>query len=318
METRRMLLVDAFTTDPLAGNVAGVVPNADGLSEDRMRAIAAEIGASETAFVREVAESKSDPGPESESESETPTADIRIQYFTPSREVDLCGHATIATFAHLFDDGVLEAGTHVLATNVGPIDVEIESNGIIRLCRPVETVEPVDIDYETLGEALGILPAAFADVGADLPVARASIGLPFLLVPVNFLERLGEGDPDPEAVESLSERFDVAGIYAFTFDTLEADSTIHARAWAPALGVHEDPVTGTASGAAGAYLRNQDVFDGDHPDEVCIEQGHFVDRPGRVRVRVDGDRVFVGGRAVTALDGELAVPEPDADEILET
>jgi len=154
------------------------------------------------------------------------------------------------------------------------------------------------------------------DVGADVPAAVATVGLPFLIVPVNFLEHLGSADPDMDAVESLAADHGATGVYAFTFDALAADSTLHARMWAPGAGVPEDPVTGTASGACGAYLHATDAFD-DPPAEMRFEQGHFVDRPGVVRVRVDGDDVRVGGRAVTALDGALAVPAADDDDILE-
>ena len=190
----------------------------------------------------------------------------------------------------------------------------------------VDPVDPADLDADRLGSALGIDPAALRDVGADLPVAVASTGLPFLVVPVNFLERLGEADPDMRAVEELSAEFDVAGVYAFTFDALEADSTLHGRAFAPALGVPEDPVTGTASGAVGGYLRAVGAFDGDFPEELRFEQGHFLDRPGYVRVRVEeggegaenGDvTVAVGGDAVVSLEGDLRIPEEDEDEIIE-
>jgi PhzF family phenazine biosynthesis protein len=139
--------------------------------------------------------------------------------------------------------------------------------------------------------------------------------LPFLVVPVNFLERLGEADPDLDAVADLAADHDATGVYAFTFDTLDAASTLHARMFAPGAGVPEDPVTGTASGACGAYLHAVDAFD-DPPAEMRFEQGHFVDRPGVVRVQV-ADEVRVGGRAVTALDGSLVVPPADADDIVE-
>ncbi|OYR83095.1 PhzF family phenazine biosynthesis protein, partial [Halorubrum sp. E3] len=175
----------------------------------------------------------------------------------------------------------------------------------------------VDVDLDRVAAALGVAPAALRDVGADLPVAVASTGLPWLVVPVNFLERLGEADPDTAAIEAISESFDVAGVYAFTFDTLDADSTLHGRAFVPSLGISEDPVTGTASGAVGGYLRHVDAFEGDEPDELRFEQGHFVDRPGRVRVRVEAEGVNVGGEASVALDGELRVPDDEDDEIIE-
>jgi PhzF family phenazine biosynthesis protein len=87
--------------------------------------------------------------------------------------------------------------------------------------------------------------------------------------------------------------------------------------FAPGAGVDEDPVTGTASGAVGAYLRAVDAFDGDIPAEMVFEQGHFLDRPGRARVRARSEPVEVGGRAVTALDGSVVVPEVEADDIIE-
>ncbi len=299
-EHRRALLVDAFTDAPFAGNAAGVVPNADGLADDQMQAIADELAVSETAFF-----------------AETDAADRRVRYFTPTTEVDLCGHATIASHAHLLDDGVIDPGTHTLETNVGVLDIDVEADGTVWMTQNDPEIREVDLGYERVADALGIDHAALEDVGADFPLAVASTGLAFLVVPVNFLEHVSAMDPDHRKIEAISEDVDAAGVYAFTFDALEADSTLHGRMFAPAAGVPEDPVTGTASGACGAYLREYRAFDGEFPDEMRFEQGHFVDRPGYVRVRI-GETVRVGGRAVPALDGELRVPEPDGDdEIIE-
>jgi phenazine biosynthesis protein PhzF family len=299
MDTCRALLVDAFTADPLAGNAAGVVPDAEDLSADRMGAVAAELSVSETAFVLSAED-----------------ADRRLRYFSPTQEVDLCGHATIAAHAHLYQEGTIDPGEHTVETNVGVLDVEVGDDGIVWMTQNQPEVRRVDIGYDRLGDALGIDPAALRDVGADLPTAVASTGLPFLVVPVNFLEHLSSAAPDYPAVEALAEEYDAAGVYAFTFDALEGDSTLHARAFAPGLGIREDPATGTAAGACGAYLREVSAFDGELPEEMVVEQGHFVDRPGRIRVRV-GAAVRVGGRAVTSLDGRLAVPPDEDDDIIE-
>ena len=296
----RVRLVDAFTTEPFAGNAAGVVPEADGLTDAQMQAVADELGASETAFVRG-----------------SDDADRRIRYFTPTTEVDLCGHATVASHASLLEDGVVEPGTHTLETNVGVLDIDIDEDGTVWMTQDAPEIREVELDYERLGDALGIDHAALEDVGADLPLAVASTGLPFLAVPVNFLEHVSAMDPDYAKIEAITEEVDATGIYAFSFDALEGDSTLHGRMFAPAAGVPEDPVTGTASGATGAYLREIEAFDGEFPEEMRFEQGHFVDRPGYVRVRI-GEEVRVGGRAATALDGELRVPErDDEDEIIE-
>ena len=304
METRRTLLVDAFTDEPFAGNTAGVMPDATDLSAAQMQAIARELSASETAFVLD-----------------SDDADRRIRYFTPTQEVDLCGHATIATHALLAADGVIEPGSHTLETNVGVLDIELTDDGVVWTTQSPPEVEAVEIDIERVADALGIDPATLRDVGADLPIARATTGLPFLIVPVNFLESLSGVEPDLGAIDALADEHDATGIYAFTFDTLESESTLHARMFAPGAGVDEDPVTGTASGACGAYLDTFEAFD-TLPDELRFEQGHFLDRGGIVHVEVGVDdrgrkQVRVGGEAAVALEGTLQVPDSEDDEIIE-
>jgi PhzF family phenazine biosynthesis protein len=301
MDTRRALLVDAFTSEPLTGNAAGIVPDGDGLSDSQMQAIARELAVSETVFVQEPAAD----------------GDYRVRYFTPTQEVDLCGHATVALHAQLREDGVLDAGTHAMETNVGTLDVDIDDDGTVWMTQADPEVRHIEIDEERVADALDIDVAALRDVGADLPMAVASTGLAFLMVPVNFLEHLGNADPDMAAVEDLTDEYDAAGIYAFTFDALDADSTLHGRMFAPGAGIPEDPVTGTASGACGAYLDHFGAFDDEFPEEMRFEQGHYVDRPGLVRVRV-ADAVRVGGRAVTAFDGSIVVPDEEPeDDIIE-
>jgi trans-2,3-dihydro-3-hydroxyanthranilate isomerase len=322
-DTRRVQLVDAFTEEPMGGNPAGVVPDATAMTDDQMAAVAAELGASETAFVQP-------------SES----ADRRLRYFTPEREVDLCGHATVAALRSLFDRALLGAGGYTVETNVGVLDVDIDRDGTIWLTQPAPTVEGVDLERGRVAEALGLDEAALSGVGADLPIARASTGLPFLVVPVSYFDGLSAVEPDLDAVERLCEETAVEGLYAFTFDTVAAESTLHGRAFAPLAGIPEDPVTGTASGAVAAYLRNEGALD--DADPLVFEQGHFLDRPGRVLVRTgfpsetDGDQggeataasttgdaeaaldaPQVGGQAVVVLDGELTVPPADADDIVE-
>ncbi|WP_136687087.1 PhzF family phenazine biosynthesis protein [Halorhabdus amylolytica] len=295
-ERREVHLVDAFTTDPFSGNPAGVVPEGDGLEADQMRAIAAELGASETVFVRE-----------------SEDTDRQLRYFTPEQEVDLCGHATVAAYARLFERAVVDAGEYTIETGSGDVTVEVESDGTVWLEGSKPSVSAVDVGYDELTDVLGLTETAFAGVGEDLPVARASTGMPFLIVPVNYFEQLGDVTPDLGAIEDLCAAEGAVGLYAFTFDTLDRESTVHGRLFAPSLGVNEDPVTGTASGAVGAYLRR---FSGVEGTEYRCEQGDFLDRPGRVRVRT-GDGIRVGGQAKTTMSGEIAVPDPEDGEIIE-
>ncbi|SEW06144.1 PhzF family phenazine biosynthesis protein [Halobacterium jilantaiense] len=301
MTETRALLVDAFTDEPCAGNAAGVVPDADGLADDQMQAIAAELGASETAFV-----------------TGSDDADRRVRYFTPTTEVDLCGHATIASHAHLFADGSIEAGEHTLETNVGVLDIDVTDDGVVWMTQNAPEIREVDLSYERVARVTGTEAAALRGASDDIPLAVADTGLPFLVVPITYLSDLGDADPDFDAVETLADEVGAAGVYMFSFDALDRESTLHGRAWVPGAGVDEDPVTGTASGAAGAYLDHFGAFDDDTPEEMVFEQGHFVDRPGTVRVRAaDGGAPTVGGTAVETFDGDLVVPDADEDDILE-
>ena len=298
METRRVLLVDAFAEEPMDGNPAGVVPDADGLTEGQMQAIARELSVSETAFVHP-----------------SGSADRRLRYFTPTTEVDLCGHATIGAHAALHADAEIEPGAHSLETNVGVLDVELESDGTVWMTQDDPTVREVYLGYERVADALGIDPDALSDLGDELPLAVASTGFPFLLVPATYLSAVGEADPDDAAVVELCEEVGAEGLYLFTFDALDSESTLHGRAFVPLAGIPEDPVTGTASGAVAGYLRRYRAFEG-LPEELRLEQGHFVDRPGLVRVCAR-EEIRVGGSAVVTLEGTIRVPDAEDDEILE-
>ena len=301
MDERRALLVDAFADEPLAGNAAGVVPDAVGLSDGQMQAVARELNASETAFLRP-----------------SETADRRIRYFTPTQEVDLCGHATIASHALLAAEELAD-GTYTLETNAGTLDIELDGEAVWMTQNPPE-IREVDPGYDAVADALGVRESALTGLRDDLPLARASTGLPFLMVPAEYLSDLSKMDPDMEVIEALADDHDCTGVYVFTFDTLASESTLHARMFAPGAGVPEDPVTGTASGACGAYLDRFGALD-PTPPEMIFEQGHFLDRDGRVRVEASDattrGAVRVGGTATVALDGELRVPEPDDDGIIQ-
>ena len=300
MDTRDVLLVDAFAAEPMAGNPAGVVLDADGLTDDQMAAIANELGASSTAFV-----------------CESDRVDRRLRFFAPTGERDRSDHATVAAFAALFERGGLDAGEYEMETIGRTRDVEIKEDGTVWLEQGEARFEEISLDYDEMADALGIDVATLQDVGADMPMAVADTGEPWLLVPVNYFEHVSRIDPDLSAIDALCDRVDAVGLYAFTFDTIGGQSTLHGRGFAPSHGVGEDPVTGTAAGACGAYVRHEGALD-DTIDQVVVEQGHFLDRPGTVRVDTDGVAAWVGGQAVTTLDGSMTVPEAaEDDDIIE-
>jgi PhzF family phenazine biosynthesis protein len=300
MDTRDVLLVDAFAAEPMAGNPTGVLTEAGELTDDQMAAIAAELGASATAFV-----------------TDSETADRRLRFFTPTGAVDRADHATVAAHAALFERDALSEGEYTVETDGRTIDVEIQADGTVWLEQGTVDIEDVSLDYDEVADALGIDVATLKDVGADLPLAVADTSEPWLVVPVNYFQHLSSLDPDVTAISALCERVDAVGLYAFTFDTIGGQSTLHGRAFAPSRDIGEDPVTGTAAGACGAYVRRKGALD-DTIEQVVVEQGHFLDRPGTVRVDTDGLEAWIGGRAVTTLDGSMTVPAADdEDDILE-
>lgn len=291
--------VDAFSTEPLTGNPAGVVIDAD-LTTDEMQAIARELNVSETAFI-------------------TPTtdADYTIRYFTPTQEVDLCGHATVASFARLFETGHLTPGDYTLKTNVGTLDITVDPSGMVWMAQDTSSIPDADIDEATLATALGTDLDAFVGVDSELPITIADTGVPYLMVPCMYLSNLSDLAPDMAEIDALTTNLGCLGIYVFTFDTLSADAHLHARLFAPAAGIPEDPVTGTGAGAVAAYLRHVNAFDGDLPDPLIVEQGHFVDRPGQIHVQAQADPITIGGYATTAIEGTIAVPHRADDDIIE-
>jgi len=295
MDACDVLLVDAFAAEPMAGTPTGVVLDAGELGDDQMAAIAGELGAGATAFV-----------------SASETADRRLRSVTTTGEVDWHDAATVAAHAALFERDGLAAGEYQVETVGRTRDVEVKPDGTVWVDQGRADIDTVDLDHGAVADALGIDVATLEDVGADMPMAVADTGEPWLLVPVNYFEHVSRVGPDVAAVATLCDQVDAVGLYVFTFDTIAGESTLHARAFRPE-GAGEDPVTATAAGACAAHVRREGALD-DTVEQVVVEQGHFLDRPGTVRVDTDGLETWVGGRAVTTMDGSMTVPEATGDD----
>lgn len=278
--------VDAFTTTPYTGNIAGVVLDADGLDERQMQRIAREMNVSETAFLM---------APSAEG------ATMRLRYFTPTWEIPLCGHATIAAFHLLAERGLLKTPARVaLETGAGVLDVEVRADGEVYLSSDPLTYEPSPWDRASCARALG-LPAT--DVTGDALVVSKK-----LFVPVAGLKAMAAMRPDLPAIAALRERF--LGVVPVSMETGEKGHLTRIRFFAPGIGIDEDPVTGTAHMALAGFLARSGRLS--LPARFVGEQGHECGRPGLVSVEADGPadalRVRVGGRAVTTLAGRLRAP----------
>ncbi len=277
--------IDAFTKNAFQGNPAGVVYS-DNLNENEKQLIAKEMNLSETAFI-----------------SASKTADYRLQWFTPTKEVDLCGHATIASLHYLFENGMISNNQNIsFETRSGIINCSIMNRKYFMQI-PTPQLDEFDGCKEEILNALGI---ARVDV-SDLPFILLDNG--YLFISVNTLDALWKIKPDFNALNELSETkkefFDVA---VFTNETIEKESSAHLRFFAPYHGIYEDPVTGSACGPLLLVLIKLGLINNYIDDSVIVfEQGDFLNRKGRVGVKFNFSKneLTISGNAVTVMRGKL-------------
>ncbi len=296
---------DVFTAQPFGGNPVAIFPDAQGLTDDQLQQIAREMNLSETVFVF----------PPSD-----PAAVVRLRIFTPTQEIPFAGHPVVGTMHVLAQLGLIatpEPVTRVVQEcNIGlfPVDVLMRDGKVMRvvMTQPApQFLERIDDteDLYMVAAALGIPKHTIAN--NKWPLEVVSTGLPVLIVPVRTLTAVRSINPDPSAIVDLCGRFGANGIMAFTTMTVEPFSNVHARMFAPAIGIPEDPATGSASGALGAYLVQHRIVEVGPMTEIVIEQGYEIDRPSRILVQVESDgeaiqTVKVGGQCVMVVEGCLS------------
>jgi len=292
--------MDAFTHIPFGGNPAGVVPDADGLTTEQMQKIARELNCSETAFVMQ---------------SDQPGADVRVRFFTPQEEIDLCGHATISTFVVLGMEnrfGREFPFTVVQETNVGllPVTISKDENGQIQALMTQAPPRFKECDL-TRPDAAKLLGLEESDIDADLPIGLSYTGLWDLMVPIKTVEAFARMNPDLPAMSEYNKAIGTVSTHCYSLQTAERGSHLHTRDFSPAVGLPEDPATGTANGALGAFLLYHGVFTPEREKvRLRVEQGFEIDRPSFISVEVDGEpnrprTVRVGGTAVAILQGTM-------------
>ena len=300
----RFYQADVFTAQPFGGNPVAVFPDADGLADDELQQIAREMNLSETVFVFPPTDS---------------AAAARLRIFTPTQEIPFAGHPVLGTFyvlAQLGRISMQEGMTRVVQEcNLGvfPIELHQELGRVTRVVmsqpKP-EFLDPLDAidDVYLVGGALGLPKHVIADMRWPLQVV--STGLPVLIVPVRTLTAVRSIQPDASAIIKICERFGANGILVFTTVTVESFASVHARMFAPKIGILEDPATGSAGGALGAYLVQHGVVEVGPTTDILIEQGYEIDRPSRILVQVGSDddaiqEVKVGGHCVMVIEGTL-------------
>ncbi|MEU6847046.1 PhzF family phenazine biosynthesis isomerase [Streptomyces sp. NPDC046716] len=271
----------AFATTPAGGNPAGIVLDASALDDDAMLKIAADLGYSESAFV-------------------TParTGDDRtydLRYFSPKAEVGFCGHATVATAVALAERH--GTGDYLFRTQAGEVPVTVEAAPDSPPRATLTSVAPhiEDVRDEDLTEALAALDWPAADLDPAFPPRIAYAGARHLVLAAGTRERLADLAYDFERLAALMHRLDLTTVQLIW---RESEFTFHVRDPFPVGGVVEDPATGAAAAAFGAYLRALALVPAG--SVLTLHQGADMGRPGELTVTLrEGDeRVRVSGTAV--------------------
>lgn len=290
-------IVDAFTDKPFGGNPAGVVllegdafPN-----EQLMLQIAAELRYSETAFVKRHS-----------------ATEFTIRYFTPAAEVDLCGHATIATFSLLHKEYGI-AGQCLCHTKAGDLTIEVGEQVMMQMATPriVATIDEVDEIYQALG-----LKVSNSNVGVNteptdtnpmvtpstLPIQIVKSGLPDIMIPLPSVATLQALQPDMAAITAITRKYSAVSFHLFAFSN--DYHTAHVRDFAPLYDIPEESATGTANASLTHYLQQNGCIP--QTGDFTFLQGEAMGRPSVVATRVAADgTVYVGGTAAVVAKGEL-------------
>jgi trans-2,3-dihydro-3-hydroxyanthranilate isomerase len=288
---RRFFTLDVFTAKRFTGNPLAVVLDAEGLDTAAMQAIACEFNLPETVFVFAADDAKHR---------------ARLRIFTPARELQFAGHPTVGTAVLLARlDGGVHAREMILAEGVGPVACTVHPGADggragFDLPRAPERLGAVR-DPAALAAALGLAPSDLGDEGFALD--NWSAGNAFSFVPVRGLEAIGRARPDLARWGEAFGPDDPPGAFLFCREAVDPANAFHARMFAPAMGVTEDPATGSAVAAfAGVLTASLKLADGQHA--FAVEQGTEMGRPSILRLWLT---VHGGGLAVATVGGDAVV-----------
>lgn len=290
--------VDAFSDKPFGGNAAGVIPDAKGMEEEKMQTVAREMNISETAFIEKLDEDY-----------------FNVRFFTPKKEVEMCGHATIGAFFILakkryitpIENGVKTVHQY---TRVGKLPVYIsyvdgEVNKVAMEQAPPEEFGHVK-DLGELAKSLGIDIEDIGIEGLEVLPKIVSTGLKDIILPVKSKQVLDGIKVDNEHLSRLSVENDVIGVHVFYMPDVDGD-IVYTRNFAPRVNIDEESATGTANGALIYLLKNDGILKG---NRMLAYQGKSMNRPSQIEcVITEDNKVMVGGQARMSIDGILMISE---------
>lgn len=289
---RKLWIYDSFTNEKFKGNTAGVVLDGKRLGEDQMQLIARELGYPETVFIF-----KDD-------------SKIKVRFFTPKEEIDLCGHATIAYGTALVESGMINV-------NEGENRIDIETNlGILPIIITMENKKIKNImmyqaspklskdfilDKEKLAKSLNISRDDFRE---DIDIVKAYTGVWDLMIPLKSKEALDNIDGNMNLIKELSRELGIISLHPFYLDE---NKQLYARNLAPIVDIDEEAATGTSNGALTYYLYSLEIVK--DREEISVIQGEQMGRKSEIRGKIqleNGEvKVLIGGTALKIIEGNL-------------
>lgn len=290
--SKTVYIVNAFTHNDMGGNKAGVVIDCDDLSSNDMASIAKDVNLSETAFI---------------TKSKCDDYDYEVRFFTPSTEVDLCGHATIATFYTLAKLGFIKPNTNPVKlkqkTLAGILDIEVyfdeDKVSYVLMTQTNPKFYSYIDDEKELCNILGISKEDAGIEGYQLKPMIISTGLKDIMFPVKSLDALKRITPDFQALKEYTDKLNLVGLHAFSLETENPESSVATRNFGPSVGIDEESATGTSNGALCSYIMKHNILDFTDTLTLSCEQGYYMDNPSEIICKgesVDNDYIIkVGG-----------------------
>ncbi|QFF98417.1 PhzF family phenazine biosynthesis protein [Psychrobacillus glaciei] len=298
MREIRVYHVDAFTTKKFGGNTAGVVLDAEKLSEVEMQSIAKELNLPESVFLLP---------------SDRENVDYKVKFFTPAEEVNFCGHATVGlTWLLATEFGLAEKKEGiVLETNVGLVPVNWhKEDGKIELVEMTQVppkMQEIEINLEELSELIGVKEES---IDLTYPIKLSNTGNWHLLVPIKEQKSIDEATPNLAALGKHNKKHNISTTHLYAFNA-EKDFDLYTRDFAPGIGIPEDPVTGAANGALAGFLYLENFLSKTETTHLMIAQGDAVGRPGTLYVTVTPNGlkpvIKVAGSATVTIRGILTI-----------
>jgi PhzF family phenazine biosynthesis protein len=299
MKKRITYQIDSFTKEKFKGNPAGVVVNADGMNDYEMQQIARELNNSETAFLF---------SPDSDD------CHGVIRYFTPSTEVPICGHATIAAmYAKALEDN-LDSCVLRFKTKIGILPFEIIKNdGDYQIIMTQGNFElSPEFNDDITSRMITALGLEKSDRDEKCPIQIASTGHSKVMIGIKSRAKLNSLSPNYNDLAVLSNEINCNGYFVFTFDSDDKDILTYGRMFAPGIGINEDPVTGNANGPLGGYLVQNKIVEFSNVLEFNGRQGEKIDRLGviKVKVAIEDNKpalIQIKGDAVVVFRAEITI-----------